>query len=108
MLTSIHNLRHIEHFLNSRRDNSTILDYRITLRLNLDIDISLLSKNSDNTILSELKNQINTQKLHAELVNQSDLQTDEFYDYLFSQNKNPNLINLVNRRRDDYLTHYEI
>ncbi len=108
MLTSIHNLRHIEQFLNSRRDNSTILDYRITLRLNLDIDISLLSKDSDNTILSELKNQINTQKLHAELVNQSDLQTDEFYDYLFSQNKNPNIINLVNRRRDDYLTHYEI
>ena len=108
MLTSIHDVRNVEHFLNSRMDNSTLLDYRITLRLNLDIDISVLSEKSNNSILSELNNKGNTQKLHVEVVTLSDFQQDDFYEYLFSQHKNPNPINLVNRRRDDYLTDYEI
>ncbi|KHD11106.1 hypothetical protein PN36_10795 [Candidatus Thiomargarita nelsonii] len=108
MLTPIHKLIEIEHLLNkSKKDNSKLLDYRITLRLNLDIDISILLKERDSTILSELERKLKNQKVHLDTITLSDCKTDEFYDYLFSQEKNPNLINLLNKRRYDYLADYE-
>lgn len=108
MLTPIHNLREIEHFLQRcKKDNSTLLDYRITFRLNLDLDISVLLDERDNTILSELEKKLKIQKVHLNTITLPDCKNDDFYGYLFSQEKNPNPINLLNKRRYDYLADYE-
>jgi hypothetical protein len=107
-------MKEIEKFLHSKIDDSTFLDYRISFKFNMNIDVFVLSKDEknskeeNNTVINEFKSQFLNEKIDIDTVTLSDCRMDDFYDYLFSQERNKDKMEMTLKRRDDYLTHYEI
>ncbi len=95
MILALKKIREVENLLNDKIAESVIVDYRIALKLNMEINVFVLVED-DKIELPELKND---PKINFEIITKVDCESDGFYEYLFDKEKNPKKIDLTLRRR---------
>ena len=106
MFIALQEIEKIYAFLNNKLASHTVKDYRLGLRLNMEIDVFLLLQEEHNSIVNELTNMFSHSKINVELITKADVEADKFYKNLFSDN-NPDKINLRFRRRYSSLIDYK-
>jgi hypothetical protein len=111
MLLALKKIMEIENFLQNKIDDSTILDYRISFKFNTNIDVFVLLTDKNQTIYSDFKSRFKSQfsqeRIDISIVTLSDCRMDDFYQYLFSQDRNPDKVDAKLKRRLDNLIDYE-
>lgn len=110
MLLALSEISKIEKYLTSKINTKEILDYRVSFKFNMDIDVFVSVDASTSFSVKDFNAEIpnSDRRISVELVWPNDLKTDDFYKSLFERTgKTSEKVFHVRRRLDNQLGFHE-